>query len=251
MDNQTAWAVTKAQLALDLGCDPVLFDAPANEIVLWQDCSGRRKYSDQTPILEVAVHNGKLVAACAAEILEPCRALLQDIPAEWLFSPRYFRALEDILRPVGYELGPLRHFYIPRFPLIPAKPLTAVRWYEGDELECFRGDDRWTDAVAFGEYSPDILGVAALDEKGEPVGIAACSRDGEKLWQIGINVLPAYRGQGYAANLTSLLRDEILRRGAVPLYSTAESHINSQNVALNAGFRPAFAYLFAQEKKGN
>lgn len=248
MDNQTAWSVTKAQLALDLGCDPASFDAPGNQIVLWKDCTGRRKYSDQSPILEIAVHNSKLVAACSAELLEPCRALLGDIPAEWLFSPRYLRALEDILRPVGYEVGPLRHFYIPRFPLTPAEPLTAVRWYEEKELECFRDDDRWTDAVAFGEYSPDILGVAALDEKGDPVGIAACSRDGEKLWQIGINVLPEHRGKGLAANLTALLRDEVLRRGALPLYSTAESHINSQNVAFNAGFRPAFAYLFAQQK---
>lgn len=251
MDNQTARAITKAQLALDLGCDPALLDSPNNEIVLWRDCPGRRKYSDQTPVLEVAVWNGKLVAACSEALLEPCRALFQDIPAEWLFSPRYFRALEDILRPVGYELGPLRHFYIPRFPLVPAQPLTAVRWYEQGDLEVFRDDDRWTDAVAFGAYSPDILGVAALDERDEPVGLAACSRDGEQLWQIGINVQPEYRGKGYAANLTALLRDEILSRGAVPLYSTAESHIHSQNVALNAGFRPVFAYLFSQKKKGN
>lgn len=247
MDNQTAWAVTQTQLALDLGCDPALLDSPGNEIILWRDCPGRRKYGDQTPILEVAVHNSKLVAACSEEILDPCRTLLQSVPAEWLFSPRYFRALENILQPAGYELGPLRHFYIPRFPLITVQPISPVRWYEQDDLEVFRNDDRWTDAVAFGKYSPDILGVAALDEKNEPVAIAACSRDGEQLWQIGINVLPAYRGKGYAANLTALLRDEILRRGAVPLYSTAESHINSQNVAFNAGFRPAFAYLFAQQ----
>ena len=75
MDNQTAWSVTKAQLALDLGCDPALFDVPGNQIILWKDCPGRRKYSNQTPILEIAVHNSKLVAACSAELLEPCRAL--------------------------------------------------------------------------------------------------------------------------------------------------------------------------------
>lgn len=251
MDNLTARAITKAQLAQDLGCEPALLDSPHNEVVLWRDCPGRRKYSDQTPVLEVAVWNGKLVAACGEELLEPCRALLGDIPAEWLFSPRYLRQLEQLLGPQGYELGPLRHFYIPRFPLAPVQPLFPVRWYEQSDLEAFRDDDRWTDAVAFGEYSPDILGMAALDEAGEPVGLAACSRDGERLWQIGINVLPAYRGKGCAANLTALLRDEILRRGALPLYSTAESHIHSQNVALNAGFRPVFAYLFAQEKKGN
>lgn len=248
MDNQTVWTLTKGQLALDLGCSPSLFDTTGNEIVPFRDCPGRRKYSALPPMLEIVVCNNKLVASCGAKILSDCEAYLRNFPAQWLFTPKALRALDDILGLVGYKVGMLHHYYLPRFPLSPVQPIAAVRWYEGSQLECFRGDDRWTDAVAFGEYSPDILGVAALDSAGEPVAIAACSRDGEKLWQIGVNVLPEYRGKGYAANLTALLRDEILRRDAVPFYGTAESHINSQNVALNAGFRPAFAYLFAQRK---
>lgn len=34
MDNQTAWAITKAQLALDLGCDPSLLDSQKRDCPL-------------------------------------------------------------------------------------------------------------------------------------------------------------------------------------------------------------------------
>ena len=49
-------------------------------------------------------------------------------------------------------------------------------------------------------------------------------------------------------DLTALLKDELLRRDLVPFYGTAESHLASQNVALGAGFRPGFAYLYAKPK---
>ena len=92
----------------------------------------------------------------------------------------------------------------------------------------------------------DMLAVAALDEGGQPVGMAGASRDGERLWQIGVNVLPSHRGRGLAAGLTALLKDELLRRGIVPFYGTAQSHIFSLNTARNAGFRPAWAEVWAR-----
>ena len=174
MDNQTIRSLAQAQLALDLGCEPDLFNASGNQVILWRDCAGRRKYNDNRPVLEIAVCNNKLIAACDAEIIEPCRALLEEIQGEWLFSPRYLRRLEEILRPIGYEVGPLRHFYLPRLPLSPAEPMTAVRWYEGDELEYFRDNPQWADAVVFDAYAPDFLCVAALDDGGSPIGLAAC-----------------------------------------------------------------------------
>lgn len=91
-----------------------------------------------------------------------------------------------------------------------------------------------------------MLAVAALDEGGQPVGMAGASRDGERLWQIGVNVLPPHRGRGLAAGLTALLKDELLRRGIVPFYGTAQSHIFSLNTARNAGFRPAWAEVWAR-----
>ena len=246
MDSKAVWAAARAQLALDLGCDPALLDSPDNEAVLWQDRKGRRMYCADTPFLELAVWNGKLIASCRPSLQSWIRENLLPCQAEWLFLPRNFRRLEAGLAPFGYELGDARHFYLPVLPCAQAVPQGPVCWYEQEALEQFRDADTWSEALAFNPFAPDMLAVAALDKSGSPIAMAGASRDGAHLWQIGIRVLPAYQGQGLGANLTALLKDELLRRGIVPLYSTAESHIISQHVALRAGFSPAFGYLYAR-----
>ena len=53
--------------------------------------------------------------------------------------------------------------------------------------------------------------------------MAGASEDCEEMWQIGINVLPEAEGQGIGKKLVPVLKNEILRRGKVPFYSTVES----------------------------
>ena len=66
------------------------------------------------------------------------------------------------------------------------------------------------------------------------------------MWQIGIDVLPAYRRQGIAAALTSRLALECLARDKVPFYCTAWSNLPSVRNALKSGFRPAWVELTAK-----
>ena len=49
-----------------------------------------------------------------------------------------------------------------------------------------------------------------------------------------------------ATALVALLRDEVLRRGALPVYGTAASHSVSQRVAFDAGFKPAWAEAYSE-----
>ncbi|MGH4119534.1 GNAT family N-acetyltransferase [Clostridium sp.] len=131
---------------------------------------------------------------------------------------------------------------------MPAKkPITTIKWYEYEEILQFEDDERFNEAFVFNDNHPDMLAVAALD--GESImGMAGASSDGRTIWQIGIDVLPEYRGKGIGTNLTSLLKDELLKWGKVPFYGTVESHIHSQNIAVNAGFFPAWAELYTIEK---
>ena len=64
--------------------------------------------------------------------------------------------------------------------------------------------------------------------------------------QIGVDVRPDMRGRGLGAMVVGLLRNEIERRGLLPFYGTAMSHIASQKTALRAGFAPAWTELYAQ-----
>jgi predicted GNAT family acetyltransferase len=66
------------------------------------------------------------------------------------------------------------------------------------------------------------------------------------MWQIGIDVLPAYRRQGIASALTSRLALEILDRGIVPFYCAAWSNLASVRNAIRSGFSPAWVELTAK-----
>ncbi len=137
-------------------------------------------------------------------------------------------------------------------------------WYEQEEILGFKESNRFTSAISFWEGQPDMLAVAAMrpEYQSTPIGtpnkeqvsdksskdfdqshmcaMAGASRDGEYLWQIGINVDADYAGQGLGHRLVRALKEEILRREKVPFYGTSESHTLSQTVGLKAGFVPAW-----------
>ena len=126
---------------------------------------------------------------------------------------------------------------------VDTRDLTIQR-YTPETIAAFRDDDRFGDAYGFCESAPDMLGVAAL-RGGKILGMAGASADSPLMWQIGINVLPEARGQGVAAMLVSLLRNDVLAAGRLPYYGTSVSHLESQRVALRAGFLPAWFELVA------
>ena len=55
----------------------------------------------------------------------------------------------------------------------------------------------------------DVL-VALAKKNGQIVGMAGASTDCEKMWQIGIDVLPEHRNHGLAAHLVTILLYELL-----------------------------------------
>ena len=82
-------------------------------------------------------------------------------------------------------------------------------------------------------------------------GMAGVSRDGEYLWQIGINVDKDCAGQGLGHKLVRILKEEVLRRGKVAFYGTSESHTLSQTVGLKAGFVPAWTEISVRKMPKN
>lgn len=156
------------------------------------------------------------------------------------------RRVDKQLNSWGHEIADVHLYYLPSGDERETSPLFPVIWHEADSILDFEGDERFGEAFVFGAPYPNVLAVAAMD--GEAImGMAGASADGSSLWQIGIDVLPAYRGKGIGANLTALLSEEIMRRGRVPFYGTAQSHILSQRVAIQAGFVPAWAEAYSRK----
>ena len=234
------------QLSIDYGCSPSDVLDEKNHFAEFYPHPHRRRYDDADDcLLKICAVNSKLLVCGRSEIIADLEPWLKDFGGEWFLEAGPLRKLDEILRPHGCRVRRFHPFYISDVPAEVDTGSWDIRWYEAADIEQFRGDGRFTSAFTFLEAAPDILGVAAMRD-GEICAMAGASADSPLLWQIGINTLPAARRQGAAATVVSLIRNEILRRGALPYYGTALSHMASQRTALRAGFQPAWAELVTE-----
>ncbi|WIV12469.1 GNAT family N-acetyltransferase [Proteiniborus sp. MB09-C3] len=239
-------SIAKRQLALDYNCQLLDFEKEGNTITENKLLEGRRIYESDGCFLKIISIGGRAII-CADDKIRPWleeKILKRD--ASWLFDYGKLRAIDNKLREFGHEIDEMPHFYLPNPVTCDIKPIATTKWFEKQEILQFEDDSRFDEAFVFDENYPDILGVAALD--GDNImGMAGASEDSKTLCQIGIDVLPEYRGKGIGTNLVALLKHELLKRGKVPFYGTSVSHIISRNIAINAGFFPAWAEVYSKK----
>ena len=134
-----------------------------------------------------------------------------------------------------------------------------VELLDAEQFERFRGDKRYSNALGFSVTRPDVLvlaaypveenvakvsEVAAVGESApalaDPIAMVGLSDDSPIMRQIGIDVLPAWRGAGIASVLVRDAARLTLAEGYLPFYGTSPSHMLSQRVAMNAGLVPTW-----------
>lgn len=254
MDKQKARAIGLGQLAVDYNTTPeairaggVVFTAPAL-------CPGRRAYSKEMPFFEL-VTAGTSAVIMADERLWPALKEWSKGAEEphWLLEfPRLLK-LSEILAPYGYGLTQTFHHYLPKGDFGPAAAPEGLtlRWLEREDIAGYYPNTDWPNALqgADNPERPDILALVAMDGA-KAAAMAGASMDSPTMWQIGIDVLPGYRGRGLGTLLVRGLAHEVERRGAMPFYGTSLSNIHSQNIAWNCGFTPAWVSVSAKKKEG-
>jgi GNAT superfamily N-acetyltransferase len=240
--------IAKEQLAIDYNCQVSDFKKEKNTIVANNLIEGRRIYDHDGCFLKLLCFSGKAIISTSPMVMHWCEEKLLNRDAAWIFEYPKLRAIDKKLKEFGHEIADIHHYYLPNPSVALVEPITNVKWYEAEDILQFENDDRFGEAFAFDENHPDVLAVAAFDG-GNIMGMAGASEDSKTMWQVGIDVLPEYRGRGIGTNLVILLKNEILKRGKVPFYGTSESHFHSQNIAINAGFFPAWAELYSESKE--
>lgn len=178
---------------------------------------------------------------------------LTDLVRDYVnrFSPEHcfetpaLHVLDDGLRPYGLRVCFMAEYFLPepdrlqalpcRYPLRVLAPPDLAGLYQKP----------WSNALCAQRKELDVLAVGAYDGE-QLVGLAGASADGEEMWQIGVDVLPAFRRQGLASAMTSRLALEIFEREKVPFYCAAWSNIPSVRNALRCGFRPGWVELTAK-----
>ena len=233
------------QLAADFCCTEADVLDGNHHFTVFSPHPKRRQYMEITPcLLKIAVVRGKLLFTGREDIIARCRELYASANAPWFMEAPNLARLDRELAAFGARIRHARPFSIcENAAPVDTGELTIQR-YTQESIEAFRGDDRFEDAFGFCQTAPDMLGVAALKDS-KFLGMAGASADSPHLWQIGINVLPEARGQGVAAMLVSLIRNDVLAAGRLPYYGTSISHLASQRVALRSGFLPAWFELVA------
>ena len=220
MTNQEILRIAMEQSARDLGCSAADFLAEENRVFPWRLGPEAKKYYKESTSGILLSYGSGIVAAVHEKL---CMAV-----AEYLafLSEYYLPRLERLsLQPCAYELRVL---------------------YPADFAELYR--PAWSNALCAERRALDVLGVGAYDGD-RLVGLVGCSADAPQMWQIGVDVLPAYRRRGVAAALTSHLAQEILRRGKVPFYCTTWANVPSARNAVTCGFLPAWVEMSIRPQK--
>lgn len=210
---------------------------------------GARLHKKHDTFFKAAIFMGKAYVMAAEEMHPWIKEVLAKEPPEWWCDFKNLRKLEGELNKYDREIFDTHIYFLPSEEPTMERPRYQVKWFEGEELEQFRNDSRFnTYALSFSPTQPDKLAVAAYDGN-NIMAMAGCSDDGRYLWQIGVDVLPGYEGRGLAVNLVTLLKQEIIARGKVPYYGTAESHAISRNVAIAGGFLPAWCEIQVRKRE--
>lgn len=276
--------IARRQFCLDVGLPWEEYEKSREKSVLIQKTTyapgtmdvageGARNYAERNSFFRAIICLGQLFICCDEKIYDWVVEQYGDCKPEWFCNYRRLRKLDEKLREYGHEIYDTHVYYLPEAgsESETAHDMLKLVWFEQEEILRFKNSNRFNQAITFWEKNPDMLAVAAIreeekvaqisahnkEEVGEKAlkdfdqshmcGMAGASRDGEYLWQIGINVDKDCTGQGLGHRLVRALKEEVLRRGKVPFYGTSESHTLSQTVGLKAGFVPAWTEVYVRE----
>ena len=233
------------QSALDCACAPSDFAKGEHVVTVSRLQAGARRDLSLPHAFDMVSYGSNVVASVREELVPAAERYLAGRSAQECFAPPVLHELGALLAPFGLRIGCQSEYYLPD----PARMREWSCAYALRVLE--RGDfcalylPQWGNALCAARREYDVLCVGAYD--GDSLaGLAGCSADGERLWQIGIDVLPEYRNRGVARALVSRLAREAFARGKVPFYCVAWSNILSQKTALACGLVPAWIQLTAK-----
>ena len=234
--------IALAQSAIDLNCAPEDLISGKKIVVESAPHPKARAYLRLPFACNLVSYGGGVVASVSPETRHIVTSYIEKYPTEHLFETPNLHALDDALAPHGLRTCFMAEYFLP--DLSALRPLPCKYDLRLLQPADFKGLylPQWSNALSDKRPHLDILGVGAYDGNAL-VGFAGCSADCDRMWQIGIDVLPAYRRQGIAAALTARLALECLERGKVPFYCAAWSNIPSARNAIRAGFRPAWVEL--------
>ncbi len=247
MEQKRIWETALKQSATDMNAEPSDFLKEGVTFRTFRPAEGRRVYLPD-PIRLDMVSYGKGIVAVGDEAFED---IVKDYVGKYgsihIFETPNLYSLNGMLDPFDLRACFMAEFFLPDIKKLDAFScdLDIRILHQEDFRDLYLPE--WGNALSFKRKELDMIGTGYY-EKGRLVGFAGASADCDGMWQIGIDVLPGYRGRGLASALTNALAKEILSAGKIPFYCCAWSNLASLKNAIRSGFTPAWVELTAREK---
>lgn len=230
MNKQTIWEEAKKQLAVDLACEPADFDRPGIVFCPAADLPGRRPFPRKTPAFDMVSFGQGTVLSAQEPLLSRLRRQLAGLERDRLWSQPFLRSLG--------------HYFLPDpRRMEPVSPPMGLRleWVQAADMERLYRIPGFSNALGYDRSAPrpDVLALCAWEGE-RLVGVAGVSEDCRMLWQVGVDVLPDWRGRGLGAALVAGLSQAVLEKGKIPYYGTSSGNLASQRTAWRAGYCPGW-----------
>lgn len=191
MIKQEMMTIVFNQLAIDYNCKPD--DFLKDEIIFTaaEKIDGRRAMPFVKDRLEIVTFGRGVVVNASKSILPYVKKKLQG------------SSYEIMNNSIVYGVNP---YYLPDVDNI--KPIENNNYdfrLIANDIQNYYQYKGLHNALQYNEQSerPEILASAAYDNE-KLIGIACASADSEIMWQIGVDVLPEYRGNGIAVKLVNM-----------------------------------------------
>jgi len=248
MNQKDIERIALEQSALDCGCAPEDFLADAHSFHASHPEPQARRYLALPHSLNLVSYGPCVVATGDPALEASVLPLLERFGAPHALETPGIYALNDLLSERDERICFQAEYFLPFLDAISAmeRPCRYDMRLLGPEEFGTLYLPEWSNALSMKRPQLDRLAFGAYD--GDTlVGLAGASADCETMWQIGVDVLPAYRRRGIASALTHALALEILSRDVVPFYCAAWSNLPSVRNALRSGFRPAWVEATAKK----
>ena len=248
MTNRDILQTALRQSAMDSNCRPEDFLSAENKVVLSKKNPAARKYLELPFLCDFTSYGSNIVASVSPEYRKIAQAYLEKNAVSQCFETPSLHTLIENLRPMGANVCFMAEYFLPDVEKIrPTACSYELKVLHKQELSPLYLP-LWSNALCEKRKELDMLVVGAYDS-GKLIGLAGASADCDTMWQIGIDVLPAYRKQGIACALTGRLAAEILQLGKVPFYCAAWSNLPSVRNAIAAGFKPAWVQMTVKSQQ--
>lgn len=174
-----------------------------------------------------------------AQLMSFCQEQFGSLSPEVVMNSRNLYRLDTKLQESGYYLDGEHLSFIQKDHVRYSndnfvKQGYYFQYFADEEIKQLYEYKNFENALTF---NADKLAYAAFHQ-GELVAMAAADNRLGKMWQIGVDVLPAFRGKGLGAAVVQTLTGEIKRRGYIPYYTTWSGNLASLKIAINAGYSP-------------